>query len=122
MLLPSQIFMDGKNESQTKKQTMKNSKHIMNNFQIVVFETATLIGAASLSNLRRQNEPVLVTTVVKTDAQFLTSAAEINLEEIQLGQLAKKKITMIDVQELGKMMKTGHRKSLSDPMRRFLFP
>ncbi len=93
---------------------MKNRKHIMSNFLMVVFGAATLIGASSFSNLRMQNKSVLITTIVKTDAQFLASAAEINLEEIQLGQLAQKKSTMMDVQELGKMMETEHTKSLGD--------
>jgi len=79
------------------------------------------MGASPLSNLRRQNKSLLVTTVVKTGAQFLVRAAEIDLEEIQVGQLAQKKSTMIDVQELGKMMETEHTKSLSDPMSMFLF-
>jgi len=86
----------------------------MNNFLMVVLGTATLIGASSFSNIRMQNKSVIITTIVKTDAKFLASAAEINLEEIQLGQLAQKKSTMMDVQELGKMMETEHSKSLSD--------
>ncbi len=47
----------------------------------------------------------------KNDAQFLVSAAEINLEEIQLGQLAQKNSTMRDVKELGKMMESDHLKA-----------
>jgi len=48
------------------------------------------------------------------DAQFLVNAAEINLEEIQLGQLAQQKGTTAHIKELGKMMEDAHTKSLSD--------
>lgn len=48
------------------------------------------------------------------DAQFLVNAAEINLEEIQLGQLAQQKGGTADVKELGKMMEDAHTKSLND--------
>jgi putative membrane protein len=47
------------------------------------------------------------------DAQFLVNAAEINLEEILLGQSAQQNSTMTDVKELGKMMEKAHRKSLT---------
>ncbi len=48
------------------------------------------------------------------DAEFLVSAAEINLEEIQLGQLAQNNSLNADVKSLGKMMETSHTKALSD--------
>ena len=48
------------------------------------------------------------------DADFLVSAAEINLEEIQLGQLAQTNSSMPDVIELGKMMEEEHTKALED--------
>ncbi|MEO8150285.1 MAG: DUF4142 domain-containing protein [Bacteroidia bacterium] len=48
------------------------------------------------------------------DAKFLVSAAEINLEEIQLGQLAQSNSMNADVKNLGKMMETEHTKALSD--------
>lgn len=50
----------------------------------------------------------------ENDADFLVSAAEINLEEIQLGQLAQKTSTMTDIKELGKMMEDEHTKALKD--------
>jgi putative membrane protein len=46
------------------------------------------------------------------DAKFLATAAEINLEEIKLGQLAQQKSTMKDVKELGKMIETDHSKNM----------
>jgi len=48
------------------------------------------------------------------DAKFLVSAAEINLEEIQLGQLAQGNGTIAEVKDLGKMMESEHGKALID--------
>ena len=48
------------------------------------------------------------------DAEFLVNAAEINMEEIQLGQLAQSKSKNADVIALGKMMETEHTKALND--------
>ena len=49
---------------------------------------------------------------LEKDAQFLVDATAINLEEIQLGQLAQDKSSNADVRELGKMMVTAHSSSL----------
>lgn len=48
------------------------------------------------------------------DAEFLINAAEINLEEIQLGKLAQEKGGTEEVKALGKMMEEAHSKSLID--------
>ncbi|MFM9911198.1 MAG: DUF4142 domain-containing protein [Chitinophagaceae bacterium] len=48
------------------------------------------------------------------DAKFLVNVAEINLEEIKLGQLAQQKGTMADVKELGKMMEQAHTKAMGE--------
>jgi len=48
------------------------------------------------------------------DAQFLVNASEINMEEIQLGQLAQQNGTTTHVKELGKMMEDAHTKSQND--------
>jgi putative membrane protein len=50
----------------------------------------------------------------ENDADFLVAAAEINLEEIKLGQLAQNTSTSTEVKNLGKMMETAHTKSLND--------
>jgi putative membrane protein len=44
------------------------------------------------------------------DTLFLNKAAEINLEEIQLGKLAQQKSKKTDVKDLGKMMEEDHSK------------
>lgn len=50
----------------------------------------------------------------KDDANFLVNAAEINLEEIELGRLAQTRGISADVKELGKKMETAHSKALTD--------
>ena len=50
----------------------------------------------------------------ETDAQFMVNAAEINLEEIKLGELAATSGMAADVKKLGTMMKTEHAKALKD--------
>ncbi|MBE0663128.1 MAG: DUF4142 domain-containing protein [Bacteroidales bacterium] len=61
-----------------------------------------------------QNEEKFDNNKQENDAQFLVNAAEINLEEIQLGQLAQQKGSTTQVKELGKMMEDAHTKSLND--------
>ncbi len=48
----------------------------------------------------------------KNDAQFLVDAAEMNLEEIQLGKLAQQRGTTTEVKELGRKMEEAHTQSL----------
>lgn len=48
------------------------------------------------------------------DAQFLVNAAEINIKEIQLAQLAQQNGKTAEVRELGKMMEDAHTKSQNE--------
>lgn len=48
------------------------------------------------------------------DAKFLVNAAEIHLEEIQLGQYAQSNSTEPEVKKMGKIMEAEHTKSLND--------
>jgi len=50
----------------------------------------------------------------ENDANFLVSAAEINLEEIHLGELARKNGRTTYIKELGKTIGAVHTKSLND--------
>lgn len=50
----------------------------------------------------------------ESDAKYLVSASEINLEEVQLGQLAQTKGTAAHVKELGKMMEDEHVKAQAE--------
>lgn len=54
------------------------------------------------------NDAKFDNTSKEKDAQFLVNAAEINLEEIQLSQLARQKSKTKIVIDLGKMMEEGH--------------
>jgi putative membrane protein len=51
---------------------------------------------------------------LEKDAQFLVDAAEINLKQIQLGQLAQQRGITAHVKELGEKMVVTHTKSQSD--------
>ena len=48
------------------------------------------------------------------DEDFLIKATEINMEEIQLGQLAQQKGTLQDVKDLAKMLTDEHNKAMND--------
>ena len=61
-----------------------------------------------------QNAIKYANTNKEKDAKFLVDVAEINLEEIKLGQLARQKSAMADVKELGKMMETAHSKCMNE--------
>jgi putative membrane protein len=54
------------------------------------------------------NEAKCDTTDSQKNAEFLISAAEINLDEITLGEQAQQKSKMPDIIELGKMMVKDH--------------
>ena len=60
-----------------------------------------------------QNEPKRDATSEK-DERFLVRAAEINLEEIQLGSLAQQRGTLADVKSMGKMMEDAHTKAMGE--------
>jgi len=74
-----------------------------------------IIGTASFSPPDKTRNTKLNSTesVLAKDAQFLVHAAEINMEEVLLGQLAQKKSKMQDVKELGQMMEEAHTQSMS---------
>jgi putative membrane protein len=64
------------------------------------------------SEAEEHNDAKFNNSKSEKDAEFLVNATEINLEEIQLGQLAQKNGTTTDVRELGRMMEAEHTKSL----------
>lgn len=51
---------------------------------------------------------------VEKDADYLVTAAEVDMKEIELGKLAQLKSTNADVKALGKMMEEAHTKSLTE--------
>jgi len=88
--------------------------------------SASFLGFLACSNSQKpadskniaeeQNEAGISATgnTQKPDAQFLVDAAEINLEEIQLGQLAQQKSSVKEIKDLGRMMEKEHTQSLND--------
>lgn len=84
----------------------------------------TLVVAASCNNNQKpedtkdvaeeHNEAKFDNTNKEKESQFLVDAAEINLEEIHLGQLAQQNSNMSNVKELGMMMEREHTKSFND--------
>ncbi len=84
--------------------------------------TLTILTLSSCNNSRHEDSKDVAEThndakfdnAKKDDAEFLVNAAEINLEEIQLGQLAQTRGTTAEIKKLGKMMETEHTKALDD--------
>ena len=59
------------------------------------------------------NEQVIDDRKGEKDAQFLVDAADINLMEVHMGQMATK-ATLQDVKDFGKKMETDHQKAYDD--------
>lgn len=91
---------------------MKNNNQIKVSFLLVVFGIATLIGTSSFRSIKTDGGDSVKTFA--TDEQFLIHAAESNLQQIQLGQLAQTKSSLKDVKELGSMMEKKHKQALTD--------
>jgi putative membrane protein len=101
---------------------MKNLLNIKTKIVQAIFITTILLGNLSCSTpenpentkeiAKDQNEDLYGNTRKEKDALFLVNAAEINLQEIQLGQLAQQLSKTEDIKNLGKMMEAEHRKSL----------
>ena len=102
---------------------MKTTRYIKQALLQLTF-VATILLFASCSNTQKpkdtkevaedRNDEKFDNNKQEKDAQFLVNAAEINLEEIQLGKLAQKKGGTAEVKELGKRMEDAHTKSLND--------
>lgn len=63
---------------------------------------------------KEYNETTFDDEYAKKDAQFLIDVAEINLEEIKMGQLAQQNSSSNSIKEMGKMMEDAHTKSYND--------
>lgn len=61
-----------------------------------------------------QNEAIFDNNKKERDAQFLVNAAEINMEQIRVGQLAQQNGTTPQIKEFGKLMEDANTKSLND--------
>ncbi len=102
---------------------MKIIKHIKTALLQVSLITATLFGVscnntekpADTRDVAEKQKEIQVDSLNKvSDAEFLVSAALINLEEIKLGQLAQHNGHLKEVKALGKMMEAAHIKCLTD--------
>jgi len=98
------------------------------NFKPILLSTAIsmgiLYGATSCTkSTTKANTPLVIKGIgtgedvakldtTQRDRNFLCKAAEINLEEIWLGQLAQQHSTYTYTKELGQMMETDHHKVL----------
>lgn len=67
----------------------------------------------TVDNLTTDNQTAVVIEE-DNDIRFLMAAAEMQLEEINLGKLAQQKGTSPHVKEMGKMMEADHSKSLEE--------
>jgi len=76
--------------------------------------TTTAENKDSKENAEEHNDAKFDNNKEENDAQFMVDAAEINLMEIKLGNLAAEKGTTAEVKEMGKMMADAHSKSLDD--------
>jgi len=88
-------------------------------FLIAFTPFAACSGGASQSSEAKEaaneyNEKKFDDENTKIDAQFLIAAAEINLEEIKLGQLAQQNGGSASVKEMGKMMQDAHTQSYNE--------
>lgn len=106
---------------------MKNIFQFKTTLLHSAFIAATLLSASACSDnqtaqkqedtkkvAEEHNEAKFDTRASEKDAQFLVNAAEINMEEIKLGELAQQKSAMADTKTLGKMMVDDHTKALGE--------
>jgi len=100
---------------------MKNTTPIKKQFFTLSLVAVTLFGASCSSPkaedtkevATEHNEAKFDSTNNEKDAKFLVNVAEINLEEIKLGQLAKQMGRTERVRELGQMMDDAHSKCMN---------
>lgn len=98
------------------------------NFKSAIIDTmlmvAIVIGVSSCGDANKpedtkevaeeQNEEKIDDRKGENDAQFLVDAAEMNLMEIHLGNLAMQKGATSDVKDMGRMMVDAHTKSQTE--------
>lgn len=89
-------------------------------FALTIASLLTVVSCTNDKDYKDSKEVALdsnatkFTTAKEIDAGFLVAAAEINLEEIKLGQLAQNNGSVLLVRELGKMMEEEHTKAFKD--------
>lgn len=102
---------------------MKNANSIKQALLGATLVAAILLIASSVYSQERidakdlaekRNDAKLDDSEKEKDAKFLVNAAEIDLKQIQLGQLAQESGQSNHIKELGKMMEEAHTKSLNE--------
>jgi putative membrane protein len=102
---------------------MKKTGYIKKGLLGVTFVTTILLIASCGFNQKPKdsrdiaqdrNEATFDSNNQNRDAQFIVNAAEINMAQIQLGQLAQQRGQTTHVKELGKMMEDMYTKSQRD--------
>jgi putative membrane protein len=102
---------------------MKTTNYFKQALLLVTFATAVFLITSCSNNQKPRDTKIIAeehndaefdNNRHAKDAQFLVNAAEINLEQIQLGKLAQQVGRTTHVKELGKMMEDAHTKSLND--------
>lgn len=102
---------------------MKTTNYIKGALLHVAFVTIILLIASCNFNQKPEdtkdvaqdrNEANFDSQKQERDAQFIVNAAEINMAQIQLGQLAQQRGQTTHVRELGKMMEDAYTKSQRD--------
>jgi len=87
-------------------------------FITVILLMASFISKSNLSSSIKNDRKTIFTKLVEEhpnkDSAFLIKASEINLKEIQLGQLAYLKGKSYHVRQLGELIKIGHSQSQRD--------
>src|SRR4030095_4299380 len=97
---------------------MSNQNHFRTSLYLLGFLLLSVAGFMSCNDrpkdskeaAKEMNEPNKDATK-ESDERFLVRAAELNLEEIRLGQLAQQKGVMAEVKELGRMLEQAHTKA-----------
>lgn len=102
---------------------MKTTSYFKKTLLHVTFVTSILL-IASCNNSQKpmetkdvaqeRNEGTFDSKKQNNDAQFIVNAAEINMAQIQLGQLAQQRGQATHVKELGKRMEDAYTKSQRD--------
>lgn len=102
---------------------MKKINYIKKALHKVIFITPIILIASCSNSQEPENTKFVVAEYSdakfdinknEKDAQFLVNAAQINIEKIQLGQLAQQNGNAPHVKELGKMMVAAHTESQID--------
>lgn len=100
---------------------MKNNSHFQKLLLNATFISAFFVGITACNNEKdskevaeEHNDEKFEDANKEEDAEFLVEAAEITLEEIELGKLAQQRSKNSSVIQLAEMVQTDHEKSYNE--------